>query len=90
MRRYSLDLCENMRSLGSDNKIDRIVGDTFWRNENGQDKPFQFIIYKAKVLSEITLTLQAKITFGLLKFRELLENRNKVISIHWRSLWFND
>lgn len=48
MRRYSLDLCENMRSLGSDNKIDRIVGDTFWRNENGQDKPFQFIIYKAE------------------------------------------
>lgn len=37
-----------MRSLGSDNKIDRIVGDTFWRNENGQDKPFQFIIYKAE------------------------------------------
>ena len=26
----------------------RIVGDTFWRNENGQDKPFQFIIYKAE------------------------------------------
>lgn len=26
----------------------RIVGDTFWRNENGTDKPFQFIIYKAE------------------------------------------
>ena len=26
----------------------RIVGDTFWRNENGKDKPFQFIIYKAE------------------------------------------
>ncbi len=38
----------------------KIVGDTFWRNENGQDKPFQFVIYKAKVLSEITLTLQAE------------------------------
>lgn len=46
--------------MGSDNKIDRIVGDTFWRNENGTDKPFQFIIYRAKVLSEITLTLQAE------------------------------
>lgn len=26
----------------------KIVGDTFYRNENGQDKPFQFIIYKAE------------------------------------------
>lgn len=44
----------------NNNEIDKIVGDTFWRNENGTDKPFQFVIYKAKVLSEITLTLQAE------------------------------
>lgn len=30
------------------------------RNENGTDEPFQFIINKAKVASEVTLTLEAE------------------------------
>ena len=38
----------NTRSLGSDNKIDKIYGDTFIRNENGMDSPFQFVIGKAE------------------------------------------
>ena len=39
----------------------RIVGDTFMRSEkDGQDYPFQFIINKAKVMSEVTITLEAE------------------------------
>ena len=39
----------------------KIVGDTFMRSEKtGKDEPFQFIINKAKVLSEVTLTLEAE------------------------------
>ena len=38
----------------------KIVGDTFMRNTNGKDYPFQFVINKAKVLSEVTLTLEAE------------------------------
>lgn len=38
----------------------KIVGDTFIRNTNGKDYPFQFVINKAKVLSEVTLTLEAE------------------------------
>ena len=38
----------------------KIVGDTFMRNTNGKDYPFQFIIPKAKVLSEVTLTMEAE------------------------------
>lgn len=38
----------------------KIVGDTFMRNTNGQDYPFQFVINKAKVLSEVTLTMEAE------------------------------
>lgn len=38
----------------------RIVGDTFMRNQNGKDEPFQFIIDRAKVQSSVTLTLEAE------------------------------
>ena len=39
----------------------KVVGDTFMRSEKtGADEPFQFIINKAKVTSEVTLTLQAE------------------------------
>ena len=39
----------------------KIVGDTFMRSEKtGKDEPFQFIINKAKVLSEVTITLEAE------------------------------
>ena len=30
------------------------------RNTNGKDYPFQFVINKAKVLSEVTLTMEAE------------------------------
>ena len=39
----------------------RIVGDTLIRSEKtGKDEPFQFVINKAKVQSNVTLTLQAE------------------------------
>ena len=39
----------------------RVIGDTFMRSEKtGADEPFQFIIGKAKVLSEVTITLEAE------------------------------
>lgn len=39
----------------------RVVGDTFMRSEKtGKDEAFQFIINKAKVSSEVTLTLEAE------------------------------
>lgn len=38
----------------------RIIGDTFMRNANGKDEAFQFIINKAKVASNVTLTLEAE------------------------------
>ena len=39
----------------------RIVGDTFMRSQaTGADEAFQFIINKAKVTSEVTLTLEAE------------------------------
>ena len=39
----------------------KVVGDTFIRSEkDGSDEPFQFIIGKAKVASEVTLTLEAE------------------------------
>ena len=39
----------------------KIVGDTFMRSEKtGKDEPFQFIIGKAKVQSEVTITLEAE------------------------------
>lgn len=38
----------------------RVVGDTLIRNHNGKDQPFQFIINKAKVASEVTLTMEAE------------------------------
>lgn len=51
----------------------KVVGDALIRSEaNGKDEAFQFIINKAKMLSEVTLTMQAK-SLGLLKLRELLE-----------------
>lgn len=51
----------------------RVVGDALMRSEaNGKDNAFQFVINKAKLLSEVTITMQAK-ALGLLKLRELLE-----------------
>ena len=39
----------------------RVVGDTFMRSaETGSDEAFQFVINKAKVSSEVTLTLEAE------------------------------
>ena len=39
----------------------KVVGDTFMRSEKtGKDEAFQFIINKAKVLSEVTITLEAE------------------------------
>ena len=39
----------------------KIIGDTFMRSEKtGKDEPFQFIINKAKVQSNVTITLQAE------------------------------
>lgn len=39
----------------------KVVGDTFMRSEKtGRDEPFQFIINKAKVQSEVTITLEAE------------------------------
>lgn len=39
----------------------RVVGDTFMRSQkSGADEPFQFVIEKAKVQSNVTLTLEAE------------------------------
>lgn len=39
----------------------RVVGDTFMRSQaTGADEAFQFVIGKAKVLSEVTITLEAE------------------------------
>lgn len=39
----------------------KVVGDTFMRSaKSGKDEPFQFIISKAKVQSEVTITLEAE------------------------------
>jgi hypothetical protein len=39
----------------------RVVGDTFMRSEKtGADEAFQFVINKAKVLSDVTITLEAE------------------------------
>lgn len=39
----------------------KVVGDTFMRSERtGKDEAFQFVIGKAKVLSEVTITLEAE------------------------------
>ena len=39
----------------------RVVGDTFMRSQkSGKDEPFQFVIEKAKVQSNVTLTLEAE------------------------------
>lgn len=37
-----------------------VVGDTVVRNTNGKDVPFQFVIPKAKMGSEVTLTMEAE------------------------------
>lgn len=53
----------------------KLVGDTYARNRNtGKDEYFQFIIERAKMSSEVTLTMEAKRkALGLLKLCELLE-----------------
>ena len=39
----------------------RVIGDTFMRSEKtGKDEAFQFVINKAKVLSDVTITLEAE------------------------------
>lgn len=38
----------------------RIVGDTTVRNINGVDEPFQFVMEKAKITSEVTFTMEAE------------------------------
>ena len=39
----------------------RVVGDTYMRSQDtGKDEPFQFVINKAKVQSNVTITLQAE------------------------------
>lgn len=38
----------------------RVYGDTFMRNADGKDQAMQFIIGKAKVLSNTTITMQAE------------------------------
>ena len=39
----------------------KVVGDTFMRSEKtGRDEPFQFVIGKAKVLSDVTISLEAE------------------------------
>lgn len=38
----------------------KVYGDTFMRNKNGKDKAMQFVIGKAKVLSNTTITMQAE------------------------------
>lgn len=39
----------------------RVIGDTFMRSQKtGADEAFQFVINKAKVLSEVTITLEAE------------------------------
>lgn len=51
----------------------RVYGDTLVRNRNGKDSPYQFVINRAKVSSEVTFTMEARKSFGLLKLCELLE-----------------
>lgn len=51
----------------------RIFGDTLVRNRNGKDAPYQFIVNRAKVNSEVTFTMEARKSFGFLKLCELLE-----------------
>lgn len=38
----------------------RIYGDTVVRNRNGLDTPFQFVVNRAKVGSEVTFTMEAE------------------------------
>jgi hypothetical protein len=38
----------------------KVVGDALIRNKDGKDEAFQFVINKAKMLSEVTLTMQAE------------------------------
>lgn len=42
-------------------KVDYVMGDTFARSEiTGEDEYFQFILPKAKVTSENTITMEAE------------------------------
>ena len=38
----------------------KVIGDALIRNKDGKDEAFQFVINKAKMLSEVTLTMQAE------------------------------
>ena len=46
--------------MGNDNIIDKVVGDALIRDEDGKDSAFQFVIERAKLMSEVTLTMQAE------------------------------
>ena len=62
-RRYSLNSYESMRRsrVLRLTKVDYVMGDTFARSEiTGEDEYFQFILPKAKVTSENTITMEAE------------------------------
>ena len=62
----------------------RVVGDTLIRSEKtGRDEPFQFIIGKAKVQSNVTLTLQAE---GDPSTNIISQGRNSNVEVKTREL----
>lgn len=61
----------------------KIYGDTLIRNEDGQDSPFQFVINRAKVMSEVTLTMEAEggpSTFSM-TIRVLRDGNNEMMKL---------
>ena len=62
----------------------KVVGDTLIRSEKtGRDEPFQFIINKAKVQSNVTLTLQAE---GDPSTNTISKGRNSNVEVKTREL----
>ena len=62
----------------------RVVGDTIVRSEKtGKDEPFQFVIEKAKIQSEVTFTMEAEgdpATFNL-PLRVLRDEHNQMFKL---------
>lgn len=62
----------------------RVVGDTIVRSkETGEDEPFQFVIEKAKIQSEVTFTMEAEgdpATFNL-PLRVLRDEHNQMFKL---------
>ena len=55
------ELIGNYKKFSKHKQNDRVVGDALMRSEaNGKDNAFQFVINKAKLLSEVTITMQAE------------------------------